>query len=144
MCPLVSALAVLPNLVSAMLPSVSAMCPLLVFSLSARCLLFIRSLSAFVWVYGLALAEPLCQLYVRCLVFAPLSFVCLVWSPLAGSALVCPRASPRICTLTFVFPLCPGFLYLCSLSGFCFTSSCVRILILSSATRCLCVVLGRA
>ena len=35
----------------------SAPCLLFVFFLSARCSLYIRSLSAFVWVYGLVLAE---------------------------------------------------------------------------------------
>ena len=125
----VSALAAPPNVVRRpapawarlqtprLLPSVSAMCPL-VLSLSARCLLFIRSLSAFVGVYGLALAEPLSVL---CLFCPPPSrslyrvWLCLcplfVWPPLTGSALVCQGGSPHICTLSFVFPLCPGFLY---------------------------------
>ena len=69
---LVSALAAPPSVVSPMLPSVSAMCPLLVFSLFSRCPLVVRSLSALcrflagslVWIW-----PGLCQFRVRALAF---------------------------------------------------------------------------
>ena len=41
-----------------------------------------------------------------------------VWSPLAGSAHVCLKASPSICTLSFVFLLCPFFCFCIVCLGF--------------------------
>ena len=54
---------------------------------------------------------------------APLPAVRVV-TPLAGSALVCLKVSPCICTLSFVSPfvsLCPFFFLciICNLSGIC-------------------------
>ena len=101
-------------------PPCATMCPPCL-SLSARCLPCIRSLSAFVRVYVLALAElfsALCPVFGLCMVLPHLSDLCPLLSavveafvyglavPLsalrlvtfAGSALVCLKVSPRICT----------------------------------------------
>ena len=108
---LVSALAVLPSVESLMLPFVSAIYPLLVFSLSSRCSLFIRSLSGFGRVYGLALAGPLsalCPLFGFCAFVCSVSVVVHLSRCLCGCAFarrsffsrqcshVCLKASPRI------------------------------------------------
>ena len=122
---------------------VSAPCLFFVLSLSARCSLFIRSWSVFGRVCGLALAGPLSAL---CPLFGFCAFVCSasvvvglgrglcgyalaccssVWSPLAGSALVCLKASPRICTLSSVFPLRPFFCLCVGCLGF--VCVCLRL-----------------
>ena len=82
-----------------MLPSVSAMCPLLVFSLTSRCLLVVRSLSALcrllagsmVWLW-----PGLCQLCVRSLVFAPLSVLCPLLSTLVEVFVAGPLPAVRL------------------------------------------------
>ena len=112
---------------------VSAPCLFFVFWLSARCSLFIRSLLVFGQVYGLALAGPLSAL---CPLFGFCAFICyvsrslwlrlcplFVWSLLAGSALVCLKAWPRIYTLSVVFPFCP-FFCLCVCPGFVWVCLC--------------------
>ena len=110
----------------------SAPCLFFVLLLSACFSLFIRSLSVFGWVYGLALAGPLSALRP---LFGFCSFVCSVpvvhhlsrglcgWafarcsSGHLGPTVLCLKALPRICTLSFVFPLCP-FFCLCVVLGF--------------------------
>ena len=83
--------------------SVSAICPLLVFSLSSRCLLVFRSLSALcrflagsmVWLW-----PGLCQLCVRSLVFAPLSVLCPLLSTLVEVFVAGPLPAVRLVTFS--------------------------------------------
>ena len=102
-----------PNLVSAMRPSVSAMCPLLVFSLSSLCPLVVRSLSArcrslprsMVWLW-----PSLCQLYVRSFVFVPLSVLCPLLSALVEVfvfGLAAPLLAVRLVTFSRHCPCLP-------------------------------------
>ena len=139
----------------------SAPCLLFVFSLSVRYLLFIRSLSAFVWVYGLALAEPLSAL---CPLSSLCAFVCSVSAFVRLSRGFCIGLGYAFacCSSGYIWPAvllsalgrCRAFapcrLFFPFVRVFCifclvfFRSSGVRIFILRLATWCLCIALGRA
>ena len=98
-----SALAAPPSVVSPILPSVSAMCPLLVSSLSSHCPLVVRSLSALcrflagsmVWLW-----LGLCQLCARSLVFAPWSVLCPLLSALVEVFVATPLPAVRLVTFS--------------------------------------------
>ena len=104
----------------------SFLCSLVVRPLSALC----RPLSgSMVFGFGRAFVHSVSVLWFLRL-FCSVSVVCplFVWSPLAGSALVCLKASPRICALSFVLPLCPFF-------SFYISGLCLRLAVSASLYR---------
>ena len=107
---LVSALAAFRSVASPTLPSVSAICPLLVFSLSSRCPLVFHSLSALcrflawsmVWLW-----PGLCQLCVRSLIFAPLFVLCQLLSTLIEVFVAGPLPAVHLVTFSRQYSCLP-------------------------------------
>ena len=117
-------------------------CPLFVGLCLGLCFGFGRAVLCSVSLAAhLSVLCPLVRLSLGLCIGLRCAFVRSSFGHLAGGARVCLKASPRISTLSLVFPPCPACI--CIVLSVFFASTCVRIFIQSSATRCLRVALLR-